>query len=276
MILFARSSNEFPSCHSNLDIGNVIGQGVGVDSGYTVAKYMLYPKKYQSEFLPFFDLRFVLSNRGFPGGSLGFGARFQKQSLPFIGGVNIYYDFRFYGNRFNSTVSLLNQIGVGFEILQFYGFDLTLNGYFPVERRKTVADLLFDHYSDGYYIRRRPMHFPQTGGALTLGRAVSFTDVSGGNFSIEGYVYNGEGCHFRTYCGGKGKVSLFFKAIQGGVSLSYDHIFRTLLQGEIGICIPIGCEKGAKNKWGKKGFVQRNDNIFIRDCSLWNWNYTTP
>lgn len=266
--LSGRVNQKFPGCSSAFELKHVVGEGVGIDYGYTFAKYMLYSRKDNNKFYPFFDFRSFLSNEGHLGGSLGFGGRFQLDSLPFIAGANVYYDVRAMDHR------VYYQLGVGLEALNFYGIDVSLNGYFPIEHKKRLDNDLF-LYDGGYFVRIKPYQFPQCGTGLILGRTVNLTPDFGAYFSLEGYYYNSIGCEVKTVVGGRGAMRLIYKAIRGGVSISQDHIFGTNIQGEIGLFFSFG-GNDKKNRWIQRPFVNRNDTIAVMHCTQWRWNYASP
>lgn len=209
---------------SRLDIRYRDPKGVGYDTGYATADYLLTQQFDASELLfnarghLFNDARFALN------GGIGWRTLFKEEKL-LLGG-NFFYDFR------ESEHLHSNQIGAGLELLHKH-FDVRLNGYLPVGKNRSFNKKRFEEFSGNTIVVRQKVLSTLPSAELELGIPL------GPRFYIAGgpyYLFHQEahGTTFGEAWGGRFRASVDlgrYFTLEGVVT--YDRIFHTRGQGAL-------------------------------------------
>ncbi len=244
-----------------ITLRHIEGGGIGYNHGYTSLTGLAFPSTTPGHWIwPLVDVRVHI------------GARFASSKLYRVFGGNLYYDYR------NTHHGSYNQIGAGFEFLG-ERIDLRLNGYLPVGKKKhTIQDCHF-HYPGGFFMSRKKIETAigganvEVGAYITKVRSFSFYAAAGP------YYFNGDVC--RHVFGGEFRFDINYKKyffVEGRIS--HDHVFRTKVQGMVGVSLPLGC-KPPKNNLTKRQFpeeilsqpVQRHEIIVLEKNCRWKTNF---
>lgn len=247
-------------------LSHTVGKGVGYDSGYTTVESTFFPNLCKRCFWTFTDLRFHIVNDGTVASNLGMGIRYQPCNFSQIFGFNVYYDFRRSDRKFN-----YNQIGFGFEILSCC-YDFRVNAYIPFDRERIIDYCVFDQYEDGYVIRRKEVENAFRGFSVEFGRPFCFSICNYTYFALGGYFFKENICH--TSLGSYFRSLVFVKNylfFEG--KISYDALFKTRLQGKIGLSIPLGRCSYKRGSCPQYQPVYRNELIVLDEFCKWKWNY---
>ena len=221
---------------------HIEAKGIGYDQGYTSLDLFLSPSDpYFCNWIPFLDLRGHIFDNGDPAANAGVGMRYIEGNSVF--GANVYYDYRQNKHRHNSQhekTRVYNQVGVGLEYLGEC-FDVRVNGYLPVARRKSSTyDFGFGYFSNNYLYLREKHDVAMRGVNGELGYHVPVKNPSQIDLYLAAGPYYLQGQGKATY-GGEGRVVLdLWRYLRLEGSASYDNTFKWIGQGQLGINIPFG------------------------------------
>ncbi len=205
--------------------------GIGYKKGYATLEMLFAPLYLKSDFIPMLDLRgHHLYNDSYAANA-GLIGRYMRDSSCIIYGFNAYYDFRqgCFGN--------FNRLGGGLEILG-RRWELHANGYFPIGKDEHRHKCVFDDFEGGFFAIFHQLQFGFWGGDAELG----YYPVKSRNFLLYlgagPYFLKGK-CNFEAW-GGKARLRpQFSDYLAAEFSVSYDHIFQTIYQGEIILNLPL-------------------------------------
>ncbi|MBS0648858.1 MAG: inverse autotransporter beta domain-containing protein [Verrucomicrobia bacterium] len=228
---------------SKLEVRHREAGGVGYNTGYTSLDYFLMTEGQNMEFL--LDLRGHVFNTGQGAGNVGVGLRWPLREERQMIGANVFYDIR------QAHDLLCNQVGAGIEWLT-RKIDFRANGYLPVGQKKHFEEKNFNSFSGTSVKVRRHLKatLPSVEGEVgtPLPRPFYFAVGSYYLFKQEGHgidVGNALGVKVRA------EVDLG-KYFTLGVAATYDHIFKTRVQGIVSINIPFEKKKVCDVKKKKK------------------------
>jgi hypothetical protein len=223
---------------SRIEIRNREDGGVGYNMGYTSLDYFLMAGE-NVEYL--LDLRGHVFNNGQAAGNAGFGVRCPVKDDKFLIGGNVFYDLR------QSTDLFCNQVGAGFEWLT-KNFDFRANGYLPFGKKKHFETKTFDRFASKSVLIRRKLKATLPSIDAEVGTPLPRPFY----FAVGSYYLFKEEEHSLEVGGALGArvradVDLG-RYVTLGLSVTYDHIFKTRVQGIISINIPFGKRKCLKPK----------------------------
>ena len=217
--------------HFRFSTSHTENKGIGYNQGYTsldmffnwVPIYNLYP---------FFDLRGHVSNDGNPSANFGAGVRYLPEKLNAVFGLNLFYDFR------QARHASFQQLGCGIEILGTQ-WKFNANGYLPIIQSSYITNKHFSQFSGHKALLHINREIAMKGGDANLGRSL----IHRGFYSLDAYL---GGYYFKGhrnldapggYCRLTSSLSRFVSLeVQG----SYDPLFKTIIQGTVGLNFPVG------------------------------------
>jgi hypothetical protein len=255
--------------YSTVYLSHHFGRGIGYDSGYTTAELLWFPFLYSEPIAPYIDMRGHYLDEGKWAGNIGLGFRVFPDHSRFIFGINGYLDFRSEEgfDRFYS------QAGLGVEVIGC-ALDFRVNGYFPIKKSHVFQRYRF-YYEDGYFVFRDHIRQGLPGGDIEIGGNILCNDRCPLlHAAIGGYAYGGN--VYTKLVGGRARFQVNWAdyfSVQGIVT--HDNLFRTCVQAEVAINIPLGspsflrCES-LKNR-SKRPY--RQEIIPIEEYCRWKFNY---
>ncbi len=217
---------------------HIESNGIGYNQGYTTLEGFFSPLSPWGDceqWVPFLDVRGHAFNDGRLAANAGLGLRYITN---YVWGINAYYDYR------DTHHQHYNQFAAGLEALGKI-WDFRINGYLPLGRRNSkYYHTKFDKFEDHYLYLSRKKEVSMKGANAEVGFHIDhFKDFP---FYIAGgpYYLNGTG---RTAWGGqlRARVDIFdYLTLEGNVS--YDHLFRWVGQGQVGVNMPLGTRRQIK------------------------------
>jgi hypothetical protein len=264
-------------CRGYLTIRHIDAGGIGYKNGYSSATGLIFPIVNEDKWIwPFIDLRFHEFNNNTQAGNVGGGVRFASSRTNKVFGANLYYDYR--NTRHNSHYYHYNQIGVGFEMLS-KRVDLRINGYFPFNKH-TISRCFFDDFTDGFFISRKRTEVSLMGVNAELGLLIKKLNSATFYTAFGPYYYGGSVC--RHVIGGEFRLNMTLKKylfVEGRVS--HDNVFRTKVQGVVGLTFPLGCTSvscAGKEECEFPGGIlskpaHRHEIIVLDKNCRWKWNF---
>ncbi len=211
-------------------VRHIEGKGIGYGKGYTSLDLFLGKRLANDAYFPFFDLRGHAFDDGKLAANAGVGYRVLDAKR--IWGVNAYYDYR------NASRLHYNQVGIGLESLG-KTWDFHCNGYLPLgKNHSSWKHPKFDRFKGNSIYLRRNQEFAMWGIDTEAGAHCNKSD----NWDLYGgggpYYF---GNHGKNAWGFKARASATYKQfIYLEASGSYDNIFNTIGQVEIGFSLPFG------------------------------------
>jgi hypothetical protein len=245
-------------CHSpyhrmHVGVRHTEARGVGYEEGYTTVEgFGIYD--HNPYFMPFLDLRGHVFNNGKLAGNVGIGERTVIPSINHIFGVYCYYDVR----QENHHLNVVNQVSPGIELLG-KRMEYRMNGYFPVGRDKSHKyHYAFSRFDDHNILLKYKRKFAMTGGDAEIG--AHFTQST--KYDLYGaagpYYFSSE--HASSW-GGKARLLGRYKEyVSLEASYSYDHLFRSIVQGTVAFNLPFGAKLRRKDR----NCPQKNDLMLSR------------
>lgn len=214
-------------------------RGIGYKHGYTTLEgFGIYDRN--ATLMPFFDLRGHVFDDGKFAGNVGIGARSYISWLDHVAGIYLYYDVRQRIHRL-----LPQQLSPGVELLG-KRMEYRMNGYFPVgEDESRGYDFKFDGFEGHHIVVKGKQKRIMTGGDAEIGAHITQ--------STKYDIYGGGGPYYftasdRSAWGGKVRLLARYKQyVSLEASYSYDHLFKSIVQGTIALNMPFG------NKIRRKG-----------------------
>ena len=253
--------------------------GFGNVRNYWTLDVLVAPLFKPGRILPLLDVRWHEfsddreSNRF--AANVGLMARYIPESrcAPLIG-ANLYYDYR------HSTIDKgWNRWGAGMEVLG-KRWDFRLNGYFPIGDKLHMHKCTFDDFEGDFTMTQRKYEFMYTGFNADIGCRGIVTKnwqvyLTGGTYYLKG------DCHFSAWGFRMGIRPQFKDYIALDLSVSHDHIFETVYQGQIIFSLPLYGFGAQKNKKGPCGITQRQiyqpverfDIIPVSRVCCWDQNF---
>jgi hypothetical protein len=232
-----------------IDIRHTEHRGIGYQNGYTTFETFFIPSDEVYGCYPYFDFRAHVFNDGKTAFNAGIGARFANDR---IWGVNTYYDYR------STRKKKFNQIAAGIESMGLR-WDFFANGYLVVGGKKSpYYDARFSHFvnNDAYLKERVDYAMSGLDGKVRY----HFLKKEGWDlyFDIGPYFYFNK----KNAIGGQAKLAAqIADYIYLEANTSYDHMFKWIGQGIVGITIPLGkkeCAPATPNRNCRETVVMRN------------------
>lgn len=222
------------------------GNGIGYRGGYATLGLEFFPEPLCltktccfSAVQPFLDFRTHILNDGNAALNLGGGARFLCPSFRKVFGINFFYDYR-------NTWKSYHQLGLGLEMLSGCDdlFDMRLNFYLPVgDRTQSCCPHVFT-FPGGFFAIATKRQSVLSGGDFEIDTRLSrfarccCSDIDL-YLGVGGYYYHGKCAG--NIVGAKGRVGLeYCDLINFELRVSYDSLFKTNVQGLIGIVYYFG------------------------------------
>lgn len=206
-------------------------KGIGYDKGYTTLELLLAPHNEWSCFVPLFNVRGHVFNDGKWAANAGVGGRYIFD--PVILGGNIFYDFR------DGPRKRFQQWGAGVELLTRM-WEFRANGYLTYGKKASrFYNVRFDHFEGNNIILGSKRNTALQGFDAEAGVNWPITRHSNWYFGAGPYYLDGQfGKHS---WGGQARLTgTIVDYLRLTVSASHDSLFKTIVQGEVGITIPFG------------------------------------
>ncbi len=229
-------------------IRHIEGKGIGYNQGYSTLEGFFTPftSSDQSNYIPFLDLRGHIFNNGRFAANIGIGLRYLNTR---VWGVNIYYDYR------KSKHHQYNQFSLGVESLGEI-LDFRINGYLPVgDTSSSMYHTKFSHFVNHSMILSSKKEFAMRGLNAEVGAHIKrFKNV---------VFYGAAGPYFfsnfgKQAWGGETRlVAGIYDYVNIQVNGSYDTVFKGIVQGQIGLSIPLGPKKQSTDSCGQEFIVKQ-------------------
>jgi len=221
-----------------VSIRHIEPNGIGYNQGYTTAEGFFSPYNGWEDWVPFLDARMHVFNDGEPALNAGLGARYLTESR--IWGFNVYYDYR-KTHRYH-----YNQITAGLESLGQM-WDFRINGYAPVGRwTSPLYGTTFSHFQENYAILRQRYEYALGGFNAEAAAHVDVWEHFPLYFAGGPYYLNGRGS---STWGAQARASVtIYEYLKVEANLSYDHLFKWIGQGQVGLSFSFGGAKETKSK----------------------------
>jgi hypothetical protein len=243
------------------------GQIVGNERSYTTFEVCYFSSRYQNIW-PFIDLRYHCCEKFVPyAANVGLGLRTSPKNTEIIFGFNAYYDVE------KRHRHCFNQLGLGFEILNYRLFNFRWNGYLPLGKKKNLtSSSLFDGYSDGYFILRedflkslKGMNFEIEAQLTKIFRTQIF-------LTIAAYYYkNHNRCRGDIYGSEYRLTAKPCNYFTINLSLTNDNLFKTNVQGQFVLTIPFNSY--GENERAIFQPVKRHELIVVDKQRWWTKNF---
>lgn len=247
------------------------GHGVGYREGYSTLGFLL-GTGWLGNVQSFIDVRAHCFNNGKMAANGGFGFRYYNANKMMMVGLNAYYDYR------HSEIDY-QQVGLGLEV-GGCGFDLRVNGYCPVGRKKHVENRGLAFSSDRA-LRHHHIQEALWGFDGEIETSLHRWDpcisrcwdpyIAGGTY----YYRSNHGHNIR---GGKVRCGVVYSdCLTLEVKTTFDNVYHTITQGTIGLSCTFGgyytsccsqCPRSCYPDFSVQP-VQRDEIIVLRDhCAL--------
>lgn len=243
-VLFVRTEATFelPSLCSganNFSVSHTEGEGLGYTQGYTSVDLFLTQPFFESEFVPFVDLRGHIFNNERFAGNAGLGMRWYDSCYDRVWGINFFYD------SLRTSHKTYHQFSLGLEALG-ERWDFRINGYLPIRHKTTQIYTLSYDFSSGFLAKAREQ-FAMGGADAEVGYhfcRMQYVDIYAG---AGPYFYWGRSRKtknaFRATCkeaiGGRLRASaLFLNLFELEGVASYDSRFKWTSQVTLSLSIP--------------------------------------
>ncbi|MCB1180715.1 MAG: inverse autotransporter beta domain-containing protein [Chlamydiia bacterium] len=265
--------DQAPYCDSDSPIFMAIptiayrgGPGRSYNNGYESLDLFMATLFPCSRSYPFLDLDFHRVGNANFAGNFGIGWRKFSSNYNKMFGANIYYDMR------RQRDETLQQIGFGVEL---WGdcWDVRVNGYIPIGKNRLFVDSDTFEFNDPYETTRNDFIGGLWGADAEIGTWLCRTCCYDFYVAAGPYFYQSQGCcPCNSFLGGMGRAALILcDYLTVGLSVTYDHIYRTRVQGDVALSIPLPC---ATSCW-RYIFdpVYRNRIIVTEKLSCWVSNF---
>lgn len=241
------------------------GESLGNAGSYTTLELTSFPYGNQ-QISPFGDLRLHYFDDHHFASNLGMGFRFLSDCSSFAVGANAYYDYR------RSSQTDFNQLGLGLDFLS-QRWNLRLNGYLPVGKKRKLLSHCHFNYSGGYFTDRK-IDIGSLGGAnLEIERLFFQSSPIDIYMALGGYYYHhGLECkHHGNIFGIEYRLSInTHRPISLSLSVVHDPYFQTKVFGQLTWNFPVKCSEQEKMLFQP---IQRYDMIVTDRKCRWNYNY---
>ena len=227
-------------------------RGVGYHSGYTTLEgFGIYDRT--TTCMPFVDIRGHVFDDGKFAGNIGVGGRTLLSSINHLLGYYFYYDVR--QDHHHLTAQ---QVSPGIELLG-KRFEYRMNGYFPVGDQKSHKyGFKFDEFHGHNILIKAKQRHVMIGGDAEAGAHITQ--------STKYDLYAGAGPYYfsaphASAWGGKVRLLGRFKEyVSLEATYTYDHLFKSIIQGSVAVNLPFG----RKLKRKGKDCPQQNDLLLSR------------
>ena len=215
-----------------LSLRSIEREGIGYRDGYATLEALFAPEASPGRILfPMIDVRVHHLYNDQYAFNVGLLTRYIPKTLCQIFGFNIYYDYR------QGELGNYQRLGVGGEILG-ERWDFRINGYIGGQRHSHKC--VFDQFVGGFYAIFREKEYSFQGFNAEIG---SFLVKSRSNkfllYAAAGPYYLSGQDDGRAW-GGRIRVRPQYKDyLSLELSSSYDHIFKTIFQGEVIFNLPL-------------------------------------
>lgn len=204
-------------------------RGIGYKQGYWSVDGLFGPDSVGGRFLPLLDVRVHRFDSGKFAANAGFIGRFVPKTKCVITGFNLYYDWR------EGCLKDHNQLGAGFELLGTQ-WDFRLNGYYPFGERNDIVKCSYE-YVGGYKATLERSERIFAGGNMEVGvmavRLPNFFFYA----AVGPYYLNSK---VESAWGGKVRIRPQWRDMVAlDISVSQDHIFKTIFQMELMLSVPL-------------------------------------
>lgn len=208
-------------------------QGIGYNEGYTTVELFLPFYNQKDHWIPFLDVRGHIFNNGKPAINAGLGARYLTRHR--IWGFNGYYDYR------NTNHQHYNQVCMGFESLGKI-WDFRLNTYLPVGKKQSSPyNGQFNYFEGNNLILNQKYEYALAGINAETGSHLNCWKKVPIYFALGPYYLKGKGS---ATWGGQIRASIrIFDYLKIEANASYDHLFKWIAQGQIGLSFSFGSKK---------------------------------
>ncbi|MGC2595999.1 MAG: inverse autotransporter beta domain-containing protein [Rhabdochlamydiaceae bacterium] len=234
-----------PSCPSpfhemHIGLRHSEARGVGYQSGYTTLEgFGIYDRN--RSFMPFIDLRGHVFDNGKLAGNIGVGGRTLLSSIEHLLGYYFYYDIR--QDRHHLTAQ---QVSPGIELLG-ERMEYRMNGYFPVGDRKSHKyRFKFDEFDGNHIFIKGKQRYAMIGADAEVGAHITQSRKYDLYAGVGPYYFSSP--HASSW-GGKARLLGRYKEyVSLEATYSYDHLFKSVIQGSVAINLPFGRKLKQKGK----------------------------
>jgi hypothetical protein len=218
-------------------------KGIGYNRGYTTLEAFFSPyEPLNQRWFPFVDVRGHVFNNSRLAANAGVGIRYLSDSLVLgnrLWGINAYYDYR------NTKRHSYYQASVGLESLG-ETWDFRVNGYLPFGAKKSYFyGLRFDYFIDHYMMQSRKREIAMKGANAEVGMHIDSISRLPLYLSVGPYYFKGG----NTTWGGKLRAAFDYNdyiRLEG--SVSYDHLFKWIGQGQLSLTLPLGRKREVQSQ----------------------------
>jgi hypothetical protein len=225
--------------------------------------------------LPMVDLRGHRFDNNTYAANVGVAGRYipkRNENFCDILGFNAFYDFR------QGCIGYYQQLGAGVEILG-NRWDIRGNVYVPFGARRHSRTVVFDQYTNGYFIIRKNLESI----SYSFNAEVGYSAIQGKNFLLYiaagPYFIAGGRCADNTP-GGEVRIRPQYKDYCAlDLSYRYDDLFGSIWQASISVTIPL-YQISEQNRrpcgmYDRKIYqpIERFEVMPLDSQTYWNTNY---
>ncbi len=236
-----------PYHRSSVGVRHIEANGIGYKNGYTTLEgFVLFDRA--PAFMPFVDLRGHVFNDGKLAGNIGIGERTLVPSISHIIGTYLYYDVRQDYHQLTAQ-----QLSPGVEILG-KRMEYRLNAYFPVgDQKGRKYDPQFYTFRKNSILSKFKQKYVMRGVDAEIGGHLNQSFKYDLYAAAGPYYFNSP---YASTWGGKTRLLGRYKEIVSlQASYSYDHLFHSVFQGEIGFHFPLGGKLKRKGGFKTNGLL---------------------
>lgn len=224
-----------------MNASHIEARGIGYDEGYTSLEGFFTGGT--DKFIPFFDMRAHVFNDGKWASNIGLGSRYIIHPARYMLGTNFYYDYR------HTKFFHYNQIGLGLEAF-LSRWELRANGYLPIGKKFRISREVEGSFI-GFSGHNIVLHENCTQKLETAMRGFNaeigahlFEPTASYDLFVGAGPYYFNASRGRTTWGGKVRMKAeIARHLYVEASYSYDHVFRSRLQGTVTFSFPFGSKK---------------------------------
>ncbi|MBS0585880.1 MAG: inverse autotransporter beta domain-containing protein [Verrucomicrobia bacterium] len=232
-----RSSSSSTSCEEGyrpyrVTARHIEPKGIGYSRGYTTLEGFFSLYNGEMEWVPFLDIRGHVFNNGKPAVNAGAGVRYLASDR--VWGINTYYDYR------NTKHQNYNQVALGLESLGCV-WDFRINGYLPVGKKQSSNyGLAFERFEGNTAILRQKYEYALGGFNGEAAAHIDYWKAVPLYFAAGPYYLTGKGT---STWGGQARGSIQIDYLKLDANVSYDHLFKWIGQGQVGLSFSFGAKK---------------------------------
>jgi hypothetical protein len=235
-----RSRSESEACLSpfrrvHISARHNEARGIGYHNGYTTLEVFGIYDQYSKYFMPFLDLRGHVFNNGKLAGNVGIGERTVIPSIDHTFGSYLYYDVRNVGHHL-----VINQLSPGLELVG-KRMEYRINGYFPVGRDESHRyGYQFNKFRGHHILLKAKQFRALKGGDAEIG--VHITQSTHYDLYAAAGSYYLQASHASSWGGRTRLLGRYKEYFALEVAYSYDHLFRSVVQGSVALTLPLGAK----------------------------------